>query len=171
MKKLLYIIIALLSLSSCKDYLDRPSLDQFDESNFWTSEGNIRLFAHSVYLQNNQYHLRIELAESEDKSSLEAKAIMCKAGVDEILAVTPINQGVLELTLSLKVQGLYADAVLCCDGVEQIVAAKVSIRNLSTEVAGGFVGCTTGVYAVWKDMPSQLRESCTITQLSYRADV
>lgn len=124
-----------------------------------------------VYLQNNQYHLRIELAESEDKSSLEAKAIMCKAGVDEILAVTPINQGVLELTLSLKVQGLYADAVLCCDGVEQIVAAKVSIRNLSTEVAGGFVGCTTGVYAVWKDMPSQLRESCTITQLSYRADV
>lgn len=49
MKKLLYIIIALLSLSSCKDYLDRPSLDQFDESNFWTSEGNIRLFAQGNY--------------------------------------------------------------------------------------------------------------------------
>jgi len=49
MKKVLYIIIAILSLSSCKDYLNKPSLNQFDESNFWTSEGNIRLFAQGTY--------------------------------------------------------------------------------------------------------------------------
>ncbi len=49
MKKVLFIIIAILSLSSCKDYLNKPSLNQFDESNFWTSEGNIRLFAQGTY--------------------------------------------------------------------------------------------------------------------------
>lgn len=49
MKKVLFIILSILSLTSCKDYLNRPSLSQFDESNFWISEGNIRLFAQGTY--------------------------------------------------------------------------------------------------------------------------
>jgi hypothetical protein len=47
--KIFIIITVLLSLSSCEDYLDRPNLDTFDESNFWTSEGNMRLFANGAY--------------------------------------------------------------------------------------------------------------------------
>ena len=50
MKKNVYLLIlVLLGLSSCKDYLDRKNLDTFDESNFWTSEGNMRLYAQGAY--------------------------------------------------------------------------------------------------------------------------
>lgn len=35
--------------SSCEDYLDRKNLDKFDESNFWTNEENMRLFAQGAY--------------------------------------------------------------------------------------------------------------------------
>lgn len=47
--KIFILITVLLSLSSCEDYLDRKNLDTFDESNFWTSEGNMRLFANGAY--------------------------------------------------------------------------------------------------------------------------
>lgn len=50
MKKNIFIlIVVLLGLSSCEDYLDRKNLDTFDETNFWTSEGNMRLFANGAY--------------------------------------------------------------------------------------------------------------------------
>lgn len=45
MKKILLFLISLLPLLSCEDYLDRKNLDTFDETNFWTSEGNMRLYA------------------------------------------------------------------------------------------------------------------------------
>ena len=50
MKQLIFFIfIILFSLSGCEDYLDRKNLDTFDESNFWTSESNMRLFAQGAY--------------------------------------------------------------------------------------------------------------------------
>lgn len=50
MKKLYIFFIAVLAgLSSCEDYLDRKNLDQFDDANFWTSEGNMRLYAQGAY--------------------------------------------------------------------------------------------------------------------------
>ena len=50
MKKYIFILIALLpGLSGCEDYLDRKNLDTFDEANFWTSEGNLRLYAMGSY--------------------------------------------------------------------------------------------------------------------------
>jgi len=48
-KNILIIIVVLFSLSGCKDYLDKKNLDTFDESNFWTSEGNMRLYAQGAY--------------------------------------------------------------------------------------------------------------------------
>ena len=50
MKRLYFILFVLfISLSACDDYLDKKNLDTFDESNFWTSEGNMRLFAQGAY--------------------------------------------------------------------------------------------------------------------------
>jgi len=49
MKKYIILFIFLLGLSSCEEYLDRKNLDTFDETNFWTSEGNMRLFAQGAY--------------------------------------------------------------------------------------------------------------------------
>ena len=50
MKKIFYlIIIALISITACDDYLDKPGLDQFENEQFWTNEGNIRLYAQRAY--------------------------------------------------------------------------------------------------------------------------
>lgn len=50
MKKIyILFLLALLSLTSCDDYLDRKNLDSFDDANFWTSENNMRLFAQGSY--------------------------------------------------------------------------------------------------------------------------
>jgi hypothetical protein len=47
--KIFTLILVLFSLTGCEKYLDRQNLDTFDESNFWTSEGNMRLFAQGAY--------------------------------------------------------------------------------------------------------------------------
>jgi hypothetical protein len=50
MKKYIFILVFFLfGLSGCEEYLDRKNLDTFDESNFWTSEGNMRLYAQGAY--------------------------------------------------------------------------------------------------------------------------
>lgn len=50
MKKLLTIIlVSIVALSSCSDYLDRKNLDTFDDQNFWTSEQAMRAFAQGTY--------------------------------------------------------------------------------------------------------------------------
>ena len=50
MKKIFYILfIALISFAACDDYLDKPGLDQFENEQFWTNEGNVRLYAQRAY--------------------------------------------------------------------------------------------------------------------------
>ncbi|MGV8963015.1 MAG: RagB/SusD family nutrient uptake outer membrane protein [Candidatus Saccharimonadaceae bacterium] len=50
MKKIFYlIIIALVSFTACDDYLDKPGLDQFENEQFWTNEGNVKLYAQRGY--------------------------------------------------------------------------------------------------------------------------
>ena len=47
--KYILLIAVLIGLSGCEDYLDRKNLDSLDDSNFWTNEGNMRLFAQGAY--------------------------------------------------------------------------------------------------------------------------
>lgn len=51
MKKisLIFMTIALFSLTGCSDFLDRPSKTQMDDGIFWASEGNVRLFVNNAY--------------------------------------------------------------------------------------------------------------------------
>lgn len=51
MKKITYIVfsLALLALTSCSQFLDRPSLTTLDDENYWSSEQNIRLFVDGAY--------------------------------------------------------------------------------------------------------------------------
>ncbi len=53
MKKIVYILnivaLAFISFTACEDYLDRPGLDQFEDDEFWTKEGNVRLYAQRAY--------------------------------------------------------------------------------------------------------------------------
>lgn len=50
MKKYILIFSAILLMTAgCEKFLDRPSLTTMDDQTFWTSENNLRLFAHSFY--------------------------------------------------------------------------------------------------------------------------
>lgn len=50
MKKYILIFSAVLLMTAgCEKFLDRPSLTTMDDQTFWTSENNLRLFAHSFY--------------------------------------------------------------------------------------------------------------------------
>lgn len=48
-RNIFVLIIVLLGLSGCEDYLDRKNLASFDDANFWSSEGNMRLYSRGAY--------------------------------------------------------------------------------------------------------------------------
>jgi len=86
-----------------------------------------------VLIQNNLYNLRAEVTDGV------LRAVICKDGKDEILGEAEASG---EVSVSIDVAGLIATVLL---GGKVIGEAKVS--DLSTEVAGGFVGCCVGIYA------------------------
>ena len=86
-----------------------------------------------VLIQNNLYNLRAEVTDGV------LRAVICKDGKDEILGEA---EAAGEVCVSIDVAGLIATVLL---GGKVIGEAKVS--DLSTEVAGGFVGCCVGIYA------------------------
>ena len=53
MKKIYILLIFALALSSCDNYLDRKPLDNFDATNFWVNENNVRLYAQGCYVHRN----------------------------------------------------------------------------------------------------------------------
>lgn len=93
-----------------------------------------------VLLQSDEYQLRLEVSENK------VEAIMCEKGQDNSVGMTTFND--VDVVLFMVVDGLKATLGIE-KGEEEIVIAKdIDIRCLSTEVAGGFVGCTVGMYAV-----------------------
>lgn len=95
-----------------------------------------------VLLQSNEYHLRVECDREE------AAIILCEKGEDKLL-VTDKVQGREQLTITIRVQNLKACVIIeeNASGAA-ITMENIDIRALSTEVAGGFVGSTVGMYAV-----------------------
>lgn len=91
-------------------------------------------------LQNDEYHLRLEL------SAGQAAAILCEKGIEHVIGIKAVTDR--QPVLILKVDGLRA-ALAVQEGEEIFVLVRdVGIQGLSTEVAGGFVGCTVGMYAM-----------------------
>lgn len=112
-------------------------------------------------IQSNEYHLRLEVTES----CLEA--ILCQKGQDtpagSVRLPEPPSKAALQLYL--QVDGLCAAAGYILDGRDIPVAGNLDIRSLSTEIAGGFVGCTAGIYAVGEGALEGRR--VLFTRLSY----
>lgn len=118
-------------------------------------------------LQSNEYHLRLE-------ASAEClEVILCQKGQDTIagsVMVPEILSGA-EVKLYLEVDGLHAAAGCIRDGMDIPAVENLDIRSLSTEVAGGFVGCTAGIYAARIPAAAEkAAENCEVlfTNLSYR---
>ncbi len=91
-------------------------------------------------LQNNEYHLRAEVSDGC------IEAVICEKGTDRVVASAALAQETV--VLQLEVYGLKATISVLEGGRETIIASDIDIRTLSTEVAGGFVGCTVGMYAI-----------------------
>jgi len=112
-----------------------------------------------VLLQSNEFHLRLEY------SGLRGYAVLCQNGVDEVITSDFLAEG--KVSLVMQVFGTKANLLMGVGSEVKPLAMGIDISSLSTEVAGGFVGCTIGMYATdeeERDNPV----SAKFTALSYR---
>lgn len=131
-------------------------------------------------MQSNDYHLRVEVSRIE--GGLEAVAILCQKGEDQVIGQCAVQDAtgahvVGEAELILQVEGLSASLTFAYDQTDgaagktvrgsSLLCSDIDIRKLSTEVAGGFVGCTVGMYAV-ADEDCREQAAC-FRRLSYQA--
>lgn len=89
--------------------------------------------------QNNEYNLRFEV------SNWIGYVIMTKAGVESKIATVHLKGSFV--SVSLQVIGLGASITIKQGREFESVKEDIDISSLSTEVAGGFVGCTVGLFA------------------------
>lgn len=101
-------------------------------------------------VQSNEYHLRMEVSEGENHAKVQV--IQCKKLEDTILAEKEVGKG--QYQLKVVAHGQRASFYLVEEEKEVEVASDVDLSSLSTEVAGGFVGCTIGIYATSNGMRS-----------------
>ena len=88
-------------------------------------------------VQNNEYNLRVEITDGH------CQMILCQGGKDEVIGTSDnlaLSDGKIA-TVSIKVEGLNTTGKC---GNE--ILGNAGVANLSTEVAGGFVGCCVGMY-------------------------
>ena len=107
-------------------------------------------------VQNNEFHLRVEACRV--KAGIEASVILCEGGKDRVWEkrLLPGSTGETKegIRLTLEVSGLEA-SVEYETAESGLLCSHISIKSLSTETAGGFVGCTVGMYAVAESDSSQ----------------
>lgn len=100
-----------------------------------------------VLLQSNAYYLRTALTR-ETADGIILRVYLCQDLEEKLLAQTVLADVRDEIKISLKVDGLIAGIKAICGTTEMNVAQEIDIHSLSTEIAGGFVGCTVGMYAL-----------------------
>jgi alpha-N-arabinofuranosidase len=109
-------------------------------------------------LQSNQYYIqfRIKNMGSKEENKLVLQVVKCIADKEQILA-----QRLLEATdytqnerfktpvikLKVNVEGQKASFTLCSSVKDLCIVNDEDIHEMSTEIAGGFVGNVIGVYA------------------------
>lgn len=101
--------------------------------------------------QNDLYHIKFEVTKVNNQNILQLR--FHKKGEDVELGSVVLSEMVDKLqkeTIFLKVvnRGQTAWFYYSLNGNDySLITGDVSVRELSTEVAGGFVGCTIGMYA------------------------
>lgn len=94
-------------------------------------------------VQSDQYSIR--LVVSPHQASQQVKMITRIAGEEKVVGQVEIESH--DVVLRLEGQGHQVKASCLVAGLGHSVAEGVASHYLSTEVAGGFVGCTMGLYA------------------------
>ncbi len=96
-------------------------------------------------MQSNEFNLRIERYHTDNLKTAKLRVVKCYAEKDEILADETIDFATKSVWIRCEKQKFTVGVGAL--GKEQIIAENIDATFLSTEVAGGFVGCTVGVYA------------------------
>lgn len=94
-------------------------------------------------LQSDEYQLRMEVSDSK------AEVILSEKGIDRRIGSARVDAE--EVKLNISINNIKATAGLLIHNKEVVLAEDLDIHTLSTEVAGGFVGCTIGIYAVCEE--------------------
>ena len=90
-------------------------------------------------MQSSDFHLRFEISECR------ARVVIVKKGVAELLVSDPIYES--PATLVMRVNGTKVSLYSLNEKGMEPYVRDLDISALSTEVAGGFVGCTVGLFA------------------------
>jgi xylan 1,4-beta-xylosidase len=107
-----------------------------------------------VILQSNEYHMLYRIKNHGDDIKLQV--VKCINSKENIIAERLLSQidykknirnNSSSIALKIKGHGQRADFILQTDVLEVLVDKDVDIHEMSTEIAGGFVGNTIGVYA------------------------
>lgn len=105
-------------------------------------------------LQSNEYHMmfRVKQCGKNDYNCCKIQVVKCLKLQEHILAealLSDYNNESGNHTISFKINGhgQKADFIFQYDNKEHTMLKDVDIHEMSTEVAGGFVGNTIGVYA------------------------
>lgn len=115
-------------------------------------------------IQSNAYYLRTALTREADEEII-LRVFLCQDLQEEMIAQKSLADAGKEVQLSLEVSGLTAN-IGANDSVTNInVAHGIDIHTLSTEIAGGFVGCTVGMYAI---SGMQTKKEAVFTKFLYK---
>ena len=112
-----------------------------------------------VLFQNSNYHLKLEYA------GCTGSLIMVKDGVEEKIASKMLPAD--SVTMYFSVIGTNASVYMGIGNQLELLAKDVDVSALSTEVAGGFVGCTVGIYTSDTDEREEKAKAC-FKSFSYR---
>lgn len=116
-----------------------------------------------VLLQSDRYHFRMDYALEGDQTTV--RLVQCRDGVETIVRAVPWYSDRLEMLISAREQDF---SFYIGNGEARIpLAEKVDGRMLSTDVAGGFVGTTIGLFASGNGTESQ--NSADFDLFEYRA--
>lgn len=98
-------------------------------------------------VQSNSMNIRLECYIKNGK--IKVNTVSCFQGNDNIVDSyeLPLQANNPKITLKIEILGLTAKCYLNDGKKEVCVAEGVDLCHLSTEKAGGFVGCTVGMYA------------------------
>lgn len=94
-------------------------------------------------VQSNFYHVRLEKCMRDGRR--QVRVVLCGGGQEETAGSRDVPGG--SVLLRIVNRGLRASFYCEAAGEVQAVAENVDMRLLSTETAGGFTGCTVGMYA------------------------
>ena len=107
-----------------------------------------------VLYQNHENHLRMEIAKKQEQKVF--RVVTCIKGT-ETKAAEVLLRGETEQLLKIRLQchDQTAKVWIASENGWECAAEEISLLPYTTEEAGGFVGCTIGMYASSNGMESK----------------